>query len=184
MSYDIEYHSKLKLSIFNDYEIFEFLQNKYKIQAQCIGSLKVSSKQNKILSPPFTLTLNETKYILEQEINNTKSIIINVINKDLLKEEYLTEKELIQYKVYKYLKNKDYYILSGIKYGTDFLIYEDDPQFVHSEYLVLISYNISLSEEFSILKCQRIAQNTKKILLVAYMEEDNTKLIKFKWKNI
>ena len=38
--------------------------------------------------------------------------------------------------VYKDLKEKNHYIISGFKYGCDFLAYKDDPNFIHSDYLI------------------------------------------------
>lgn len=71
--------------------------------------------------------------------------------------------------VYYYIKTlKQFYIQSGLKYGSEFLVYEDDPNLVHSKYMVNSYYS---SEKFSLVQAQRLARNTKKDLLVFIVDD-------------
>ena len=85
------------------------------------------------------------------------------------------------YLVYKDLHGKGYYILPGNKYGVDFLGYKDDPNFVHSTYLIScknINENISTKD---IINNERISFGTKKILIFVYAQtlETNRIIITF-----
>ena len=73
--------------------------------------------------------------------------------------------------VYKDLHNKGYYILPGSKYGVDFLGYKDDPNFVHSTYLISckkIEENIDVKD---IINNERISVGTRKILIYAFIDD-------------
>jgi tRNA-splicing endonuclease subunit Sen34 len=83
------------------------------------------------------------------------------------------------------LKNKGYYITSGFKYGAEFLLYQDDPNFVHSEYILYINkYNEDISVK-TIIKNERISVSNKKKHLIASIDDSgDIKFFNLSWKNI
>ena len=130
----IKWNSKNKMGIINDYKIVEDMRKKYKIICEPIGTPAISSKQNKLLIGPYMLNkydlfyLYENKYIIidSENIEEEKNFLI----------EYENNKNNILYLVYKDLHQKEYYVIPGKKYGVDFLVYKEDPNFVHSTYLI------------------------------------------------
>ena len=130
----IKWNSKNKMGIINDYKIVEEIRKKYKIICEPIGTPAISRRQNKLLIGPYILNkydsfyLYENKHILldSEKIEDEKNFLI----------EYGNNKNSILFLLYKDLHEKDYYILPGSKYGVDFLVYKDDPNFVHSTYLI------------------------------------------------
>ena len=135
----IKWNSKNKMGIINDYKIVEEIRKKYKIICEPIGTPAISRRQNKLLIGPYILNkydsfyLYENKHILldSEKIEEEKNFLI----------EYDNNKNNILFLIYKDLHEKDYYILPGSKYGVDFLVYKDDPNFVHSTYLITCKKN-------------------------------------------
>lgn len=68
------------------------------------------------------------------------------------------------------MKDKGYYVVTGYKYGVDFLAYRDDPNFLHSEYLIVVYDSKTIIETKSILSNERISVANKKKLLIAFVD--------------
>ena len=150
---DIKWNSKNKMGIINDYALVEEMREKYKIVCEPIGTPAISKKQNKLLIGPYMINKYDLFYLYEN-----KYIIINSKNVEDEKNfliEYENNKNSIYYIVYKDLHQKDYFVLPGKKYGVDFLGYKDDPNFVHSNYLISckkINENIDVKDVINHLK--------------------------------
>lgn len=221
----LKWIKNLNLCVFDSIDLYMLIKDKYKIISQGLSSLKSLPMQNKLLGPPFSINVLETAYIymLNSNIIENADEFADYYNNIYLKEdkfkvEDITEKQ-IEYLVYKDLKYKGYYVLSGFKYGSEFLIYKEDPNFYHSEYMIIIDKSILLNrsyvidrnknsaentkeydiinnnalstEEAFFLNIQRIANNTKKKLLVALLTVDNSsnkklniKYLNYSWINI
>ena len=86
--------------------------------------------------------------------------------------------------MYKNLKDKNFYVTLGFKYGADFLVYRDDPNFIHSEFILNV-YNDS--EEISVKELiygERLGVNTKKKYMIALVKENDITYTNFEWQNI
>lgn len=90
-----------------------------------------------------------------------------------------------EYVIFKDMKEKGFYITSGFKYGADFLLYRDDPNFIHSEYLVFVyDYRKTLNIK-ELINAERIGVSNKKAFLAACVDDENKiKYLNFKWINI
>lgn len=158
------------MGIINDYKLVEEIRNKYKIICEPIGTPAISRRQNKLLIGPYMINkydlfyLYENKYIFidSEDINDEKNFII----------EYEKNKNNILFLVYKDLHGKGYFILPGNKYGVDFLGYKDDPNFVHSTYLISckkIEENIDVKD---VINNERISVGTRKVLIYAFVDKN------------
>ena len=187
MMIDIKWNSKNKMGIINDYALVEEMREKYKIVCEPIGTPAISKKQNKLLIGPYMINKYDLFYLYEN-----KYIIINSKNVEDEKNfliEYENNKNSIYYIVYKDLHQKDYFVLPGKKYGVDFLGYKDDPNFVHSNYLISckkINENIDVKD---VINNERVSLATLKGLIYAFVDnekEDDTKInyINISWTQI
>ena len=178
----IKWNSKNKMGIINDYKIVEDMRKKYKIICEPIGTPAISSKQNKLLIGPYMLNkydlfyLYENKYILidSENIEEEKNFLI----------EYENNKNNILYLVYKDLHQKEYYVIPGKKYGVDFLVYKEDPNFVHSTYLISckkIKENIDVKD---VINNERVSFGTLKVLLYAFVDDEKKDDIKINYINL
>ena len=169
----IKWNSKNKMGIINDYKIVEEIRKKYKIICEPIGTPAISRRQNKLLIGPYILNkydsfyLYENKHILldSEKIEEEKNFLI----------EYDNNKNNILFLIYKDLHEKDYYILPGSKYGVDFLVYKDDPNFVHSTYLITCKKNNENINVKDVINNERISVGTRKILIYAFVDDEKIK---------
>ena len=178
----IKWNSKNKMGIINDYKIVEDMRKKYKIICEPIGTPAISSKQNKLLIGPYMLNKYDLFYLYEN-----KFIIIDSENIEEEKNfliEYENNKNNILYLVYKDLHQKEYYVIPGKKYGVDFLVYKEDPNFVHSTYLISckkIKENIDVKD---VINNERVSFGTLKVLLYAFVDDEKKDDIKINYINL
>ena len=168
----IKWNKKSKMGIINNYKLVEDLRNNYKIICEAIGTPAISRRQNKLLIGPYMVNkydlffLYENKYIIidSEDVEDEKNFQI----------EYDKSKDDILFLVYKDLHNKGYYILPGGKYGVDFLGYKDDPNFVHSTYLITCKKADEDIELKDVINNERVSVGTKKTLLYAFVQKNNS----------
>ena len=168
----IKWNSKIKMGIINDYKLVEDMRKKHKIICESIGTPTISKRQNKLLIGPYMINKYDMFYLYEN-----KHILIDSDNIDDEKNfllEYELNKNNLLYLVYKDLKGKDYYILQGNKYGVDFLGYKDDPNFVHSTYLISCKKADENIDTKDIINNERVSVGTKKILIYAFVEQNES----------
>jgi len=138
--------------------------------------------QGKVIYSPF-----EAFYLIELK----KAEIINTKNNKSLKEHEIlnlfskkNKDFLIQYLIFKKLKQKGYTVKTGSKFGTEFRIYDNSLN-KHAKWLV---YPIKQSEKSNwneFISKNRIAHSTgKKILLAIVDSEDNVLFYEIDWKKI
>lgn len=169
--YNINWNNNDEIGILNSYEKVKKLRENEKIIAKPIGTSITSRRQNKVLINPFILSKYDLFYLYNKKLINFTNIDLETFY--LL---YNEKEKDIKYLVYNDLKNKDYYIILGNNYGVDFLVYQDDPNFSHSEFLVNCyekNENIKVKD---IISNERIGWNTKKKLLYAFIDINNEKI--------
>lgn len=98
-----------------------------------------------------------------------------------------TDKQLIRYRVFKDLWNKNYYITNGIKFGSDFLVYEMDPIVVHSKYMVVCKEDAEL-DDIQIQLYGRLGKSVRKNVLIArvlYIQQNDYRIDykSIEWRN-
>jgi tRNA-intron lyase len=86
---------------------------------------------------------------------------------------YQKMKNNCEYAIYKDLKEKGFYITSGFKYGSEFLAYRDDPNFVHSEFIIYVVKHEDLIDVKKILQNERISVSNKKKLIMASVDQNS-----------
>jgi len=178
----IKWNSKNKMGIINDYKIVEEMRKKYKIICEPIGTPAISSKQNKLLIGPYMLNKYDLFFLYENKFIIIDSENIEEEKKFLI--EYENNKNNILYLVYKDLHQKDYFIIPGKKYGVDFLVYKEDPNFVHSTYLISckkINDNIDVKD---VINNERVSFGTLKVLLYAFVDNEKSDDIKINYINL
>ena len=178
----IKWNSKNKMGIINDYKIVEEMRKKYKIICEPMGTPAISSKQNKLLIGPYMLNKYDLFFLYENKFIIIDSENIEEEKKFLI--EYENNKNNILYLVYKDLHQKDYFIIPGKKYGVDFLVYKEDPNFVHSTYLISckkINDNIDVKD---VINNERVSFGTLKVLLYAFVDNEKSDDIKINYINL
>ena len=179
---EIKWNSKIKMGIVKDYNIVEQIRDNYKIVCEPIGTPAISRKQNKLLIGPYMLNkydlffLYENKHIIinSEKVEDEKNFLI----------EFDNNKNNILYLVYKDLHLKDYFVIPGNKYGVDFLVYKNDPNFVHSTYLISckkVNENIDVK---NIINNERVSFGTLKTLIYAFVDNEKEDDIKINYINI
>ena len=82
------------------------------------------------------------------------------------------------YAVFIELHKINYYITEGIKYGSDFLLYEIDPAVCHAKYMVFIlegtEDKITTNQ---MVMFERIAESNKKVAVVAWVKSGIVSLV-------
>ena len=178
---EIRYNSKTRQGLLTSYSDVSQLKEKYKIIAEPIGTPITSRKQNKILTSPFVITLYDIIYLYTKE-----AISINEASINQFEKEYKELKNTVKYKVFKDLKEKNHYIISGFKYGCDFLAYKDDPNFIHSDYLICCFNKEARIMLNTIILNERISVTNRKKLLLAFgsNNDDNINYMGLSWMQL
>jgi tRNA-intron lyase len=169
--YNILWNNNDEIGILNSYDKVKKLRDEHKIICKPFGTSITSRRQNKTLVNPFIISKYDLIYLYNKKLVNFENIDLKGFY--LLYDE--REKD-IKYLIYNDLKNKGYYIIPGNNYGVDFLVYKDDPNFVHSQFLVNCyekNENINIKE---IISNERIGWNTKKKLLYGFVEIENKQI--------
>lgn len=103
-------------SYFDNVEIKSILAIRFKIIAFGMTNLRINSNDNNVKAAPFEINEYDTIYLLLLGVIKCRhkdevDIVLNLI-KDKLFSGYL------------FIKLKEYYLLSGIKYGCDYMVYK------------------------------------------------------------
>lgn len=179
---DLKWNHLNKISSFTQLSHSSLLREKFKIFADTSKTCITSKKQNKVLVPPFIISAFDTMYLF-----SLKAVDIIEQSKEFLDYYHQNLKDL-KFKVYLDLKKKNYFVLSGFKYGCDFIVYIDDPNFVHSDFLVSCFKKEDDIECKTIIANERIGVATRKKLIYAFVSEnqddDKIEYLNFSWVQI
>jgi len=86
-----------------------------------------------------------------------------------------------KYAVYKEFREKGFIVRSGLKYGSDFTIYEFGPGIDHAPYVVEVRKKSSEIDPADIIKGGRMAHGVRKRYILAVVEEGRTEYVMLKW---
>ena len=85
-----------------------------------------------------------------------------------------------KYRVYKDLRDRGYVVTPGIKYGSDFAVYEDGPGIDHAPYIVQIIDSDEQLSAAEIVKAGRLAATVRKSFILAVVNEE-IRYLEFNW---
>jgi tRNA-splicing endonuclease subunit Sen34 len=121
-------------------------------------------------SPNFIVTHNE-HLRHDDEVLKQHQISLSSYVQSYLAHYNLSPNQLVSnYQYFKYLKNKDFYISPGLKFGGDLVIYPGDPLKYHSYSIVKFSF-FNLND---IIVGGRLASGVKKTMLLIDTKEQQS----------
>ncbi len=139
-------------------------------------------KSEEDVKPPLVLSPIETIYLTE------KGVLVPIdakssreLSLEDLWELWGNEDLKLTYSVYKELRDKGFVVRSGLKYGSDFAVYEFGPGIDHAPFLVDVK---SVNEEIDpaeMVKSGRMAHGVKKRLVFSIVRGEKIDHIVFKW---
>ncbi|NPA96861.1 MAG: tRNA-intron lyase [Crenarchaeota archaeon] len=141
-------------------------------------------KPDRDYDPPFVLSLYEALYLCQ------KGELVPVIEgresscSDL--EDYA--KRVVprfeeRYAVYRDLRDRGYIVRSGMKFGTDFAVYEIGPGYEHAPYVVRVVRRGDVLDSVEIVLMGRLSHSVRKrsVLAVVDVERSVVNYLVFKW---
>jgi tRNA-intron endonuclease len=78
-----------------------------------------------------------------------------------------------KYRIYKFLRNKGYIVRPGMKFGSDFIIYEKGPGYDHSKWVVHVEKDDIKLQAINIVRAGRLAASVKKRYLISTITGDD-----------
>ena len=135
---------------------------------------------------PLILDLIEGYHLVEEKkLTIRDSISGKIISKKKLiekcKNEYVLFKE--KFLVYKELRSRGYIVTPGIKFGSDFAVYERGPGIDHAPYIIQVMLPQSNLTATGIVLAGRLATTVKKKFLIAVVKDSNEEVefLSFEW---
>ena len=88
-----------------------------------------------------------------------------------------------KYRVYSLLKDAGYVVAPGIKFGTDFAVYEHGPGIDHAPYIVQVEKTGSEINAMDMVRSGRLATTVRKQFIIAVVgsAEDRVDFLAFDW---
>ncbi|XP_051171716.1 tRNA-splicing endonuclease subunit Sen34 [Leptopilina boulardi] len=87
-----------------------------------------------------------------------------------------TQEEKLRYNVFKDLWEKNFYITSGVKFGSDFLAYPGDPIMFHSQFIIHCKEKTDVLSVNELVSICRIGSSVRKTQVFASFSEENDKI--------
>jgi len=135
-------------------------------------------------SAPLELGLIEAIYLTENGLLSVYSTKGKRIDLECLRKYALSIiprfSEL--YVVYKDLRDKGYIVRSGLKYGSDFVVYEKGPGLEHAPYLVHVVRAYDQIDPLEIVREGRLGHSVRKDFVLALVYPgDKVSYLLFEW---
>lgn len=167
-------------ALITDVDKSEHLLKQFYGKPLSISKPKIEQKYRE----PLILSLYETLYLCKKGLIEIR-LGDNVVGCEALEKYYerISHNFSIKYRVYEHLKERNYIIRGGIKYGADFSIYTVGPGFEHAPYVItVVSKNYKLRPA-DIVALGRVSHSVKKRSVLAIVDEDKNDVhyIVFKW---
>ena len=130
---------------------------------------------------PLLLDPVEALYLAEYKIIKIRKEKQSISEKRFRKLAKKTFKEFNEkYRVYSDLRDRGYVATPGIKYGSDFAVYESGPGIDHAPYIVQIIGSDEQLTAAEIVKAGRLASTVRKSFVLAIVNED-IRYLEFNW---
>ncbi|MGC8849438.1 MAG: tRNA-intron lyase [Candidatus Bathyarchaeia archaeon] len=84
------------------------------------------------------------------------------------------------YRIYRELRDKGYIVTPGIKFGSDFAVYERGPGIDHAPYIISVRDKEDVMDPSEIVRAGRLATTVRKQFIVA-MPGKNLRFFLFRW---
>jgi tRNA-intron endonuclease len=130
---------------------------------------------------PLLLDPVEAQYLVDKKIIKIHKNKKNLNEKKLRKilENNFNDFDK-KYRVYEDLRDRGYVVTPGIKYGSDFAVYEDGPGIDHAPYIVQIIDSDEQLSAAEIVKAGRLAATVRKSFILAVINEE-IRYLEFNW---
>jgi tRNA-intron endonuclease, archaea type len=134
---------------------------------------------------PLILDLMEGYYLVRKKKLRVEDQEGNAIKAERLEkvcaDSYSDFKE--KYRVYSLLKEAGYVVAPGIKFGTDFAVYEHGPGIDHAPYLVQVQRDGSEVTATGMVRSGRLATTVRKQFMIAVVNVEGRKVdfLAFDW---
>jgi len=159
-----------------------------KIQAHMMGQIVSSnSSEAKFLYKKSNLggvvgekihySLSEALFLVEKSRMEIYSKSKKISTRELLvKFRRIDKKIQIKYPVFRDLREKGYIVKTALKFGADFRVYEkgSKPGEKHAKWIVFVDHESSKLTWHEFSAKNRVAHSTKKNLLLAIVDEENS----------
>lgn len=125
----------------------------------------------------LSLSYVETLYLVSKEWITVKDKNNKILSFEDIHEiaHNIDRKLVVRYLVYKDLRNRGYTVRTGLKYGSDFRLYErSNIDEVHSKYLVKVFSEEIPCEISEITGFVRVAHSVRKELVIAIVDADGS----------
>jgi tRNA-intron endonuclease, archaea type len=88
-----------------------------------------------------------------------------------------------KYKVYSLLKESGYIVAPGIKFGTDFAVYEHGPGIDHAPYIIQVEKTGNEITATDMVRSGRLATTVRKQFIIAVVDSqaDKAEFLTFDW---
>ena len=135
---------------------------------------------------PLNVDLTEGLYLLEKGLIN----VVRGPKKRRMSAKKLREHAAkvydefnLNYMVYKNLREQGYVVLPGIKFGSDFAVYEHGPGMEHAPYMVSVKASNKSITSTDIVRAGRLATSVRKrfIIAVPNPKTNEIRYLMFKW---
>ncbi len=130
---------------------------------------------------PLLLDPVEALYLVEHKIIKIRKEKQSLSGK---KFKQIAEKTFTEfnekYRVYSDLRDRGYVATPGIKYGSDFAVYENGPGLDHAPYIVQIIGSEDQLTAAEIVKAGRLASTVRKSFVLAIVNDD-IRYLEFNW---
>ncbi len=147
-----------------------------------LGIAKPSSTN---FNAPLELSLLEATYLVEKgvlDVVDSEGRVLTV-NELIDIGSNMVDKFELLYRVYKELREKGLIVRSGLKYGTEFVLYEKGPGKEHAPYIVHVVGFRERIKPLEIVRAGRVSHSVRKKFVLAAVDETtgSTTYIMFKW---
>ena len=144
----------------------------------------IKKPKGTFIDRPFELTLLEALYLHQNNLLNIdyRDNILSVTNFRHLV--YSLGFQLIEdlFFVYKDLREKNYILKPGLKFGSDFSVYKKGPGIDHAPFLIRVFPRGSKITPLDLVSAGRLANSVKKrYVMASVISETEIKYYEFKW---
>ncbi|NVM55848.1 MAG: tRNA-intron lyase [Candidatus Helarchaeota archaeon] len=133
---------------------------------------------------PLELSLFEALYLLTKKKIEVYDKIndIDLDTQTLLKiaKENFVEFE-DKYRVYYDLRQREYIVRPGLKFGADFAVYQHGPGIDHAPFIVHVLQNITAISSIEMVRAGRLAGTVRKKFIIATITMDKVVYYMFTW---
>jgi tRNA-intron endonuclease len=142
---------------------------------------------NTVYRVPLVLSMYEVLYLCEkgfaEPMLSSKKIDCKALEKYFVS---MMPKFKRKYLVFKDLRQRGYIVRSGMKFGTDFTVYELGPGLEHAPYVVTVASTSDRLKAVDIVGLGRLSHSVRKKSVLAIVDEEKSSVnyIVFKWVKV